>query len=278
MWEMQINAISWQILGFGPKLEFLNVILVLGFTPVGPVAGPFRGRGRVELLMNRSPDGRGSVPIRAGMFGLVLLASALTFAPAAAGPFTLDLFLGAPFHFDSTLKITQSGQEDLEFTADWQSNPFEQPLYWNIRLAYWTSETHGWAIDLVHDKLILANPPPEVQSYSHTHGYNFFTVQRLWLVSGNLISAAVGVVISHAESTVRGQVFLERDSDIGGGYYLTGPVIGGGFGRRFPLSDLLYVSFEGRMTWSRTSTPVVDGESSFNNLAWHVLAGLGVEF
>jgi hypothetical protein len=32
------------------------------------------------------------------------------------------------------------------------------------------------------------------------------------------------------------------------------------------------------VTWSHTSTPVVDGESSFNNLALHMLVGLGVDF
>jgi len=208
----------------------------------------------------------------------LLLVSTPVFGRPAMTRFSFDFFFGFPINLNSNLKITQEGQEDLEFTAHWKSEPFKQPLYWDIRLAYWTSESRGWALDLMHNKLILENPPNEVQGYSQTHGYNMVTVQRLWVLSGNLVSAAAGVVFAHPESTVRGQVFPETGGDIGGGYYLTGPMVGGGFGRRFGLTDLFFVSLEGRVTLSYTTTPVQGGESSLTLLGFHGLFGVGVGF
>jgi hypothetical protein len=208
----------------------------------------------------------------------VVLVLVLVSPVSAQDRFSGDFFLGVPINFDSNLTITQEGHEELSFNAAWETKPFEQPLYWDIRLAYWPSPDRGWALDLMHNKLILSNPPPEVQSYSHTHGYNMLTIQRLWIVSGNLILAAAGVVISHPESTVRDRVFPEQDAGILGGYDLAGPVLGGGIGRRLRLSDTFYASLEGRLTWSHSSTPIQYGESSFASFALHLLGGAGFGF
>jgi hypothetical protein len=35
-----------------------------------------------------------------------------------------------------------------------------------------------WAIEYLHHKLYLSNPPAEVQSFAISHGYNLFAVNR----------------------------------------------------------------------------------------------------
>jgi len=195
-----------------------------------------------------------------------------------AATWNLDLFLGTPLNFNSNLKITQRGEENLEFTARWRTESFQQPVYWVLRTAYWTSATRGWALDLCHNKLILDDPPPEVTAYSHTHGYNLLTIQRLWIVDGNLVLLAAGIVVSHPESTIRGRRFPESGGDLGGGYHLAGPVVGAGLGRRFSLTGTLHAALEGRLTLSYATTPVVNGESSFTSASFHFLFGLGLGF
>ncbi len=196
----------------------------------------------------------------------------------AAATWNLDLFLGTALNFNSNLKITQRGEEDLEFTARWRTDAFQQPVYWVLRTAYWTSATRGWALDLCHNKLVLDDPPSEVNAYSHTHGYNLLTIQRLWVIDGNLVLLAAGVVVSHPESTIRGLRFPETGGDLGGGYHLAGPVVGAGLGRRFSLTGPLQAVLEGRFTLSHATTPVANGESSFTSASFHFLVGLSLGF
>jgi len=209
---------------------------------------------------------------------VILAGAAAGPGSAQAGSFSFDIFLGAPVNFDSQLKITQAGHEDLEIDAQWSSEPFKVPTYWDLRAIYWTSPTRGWAVDLCHNKLFLDDPPPEVQYFSVSHGLNLLTCQRLWVVAGNLVLVAAGVVVSHPENSVRNRQLVETGGQYGGGYYLAGPVLGAGVGRRFMLWRGLYGALEGRFTWCHATVPVADGEASFASATLHLMFGLGWAF
>jgi hypothetical protein len=212
----------------------------------------------------------------AACFLLALLAPAIGEARAAC--WTLDVFLEQPLNLDGPLTITQTGQEDIHLTAEWESRPFEMPLCLDARLTYWRSPGRGWAIDFFHHKIYLKNPPPDLQHFEHTNGYNMFTVQRLWRLSDFVLSAGGGLVITNPESTVRGQRFETQDSFLGGDYFMSGPVATMGLGRRFHLQSRFFGALEGRFTLSHATSPVVDGESKLTLAAFHLLFGLSADF
>lgn len=209
---------------------------------------------------------------------ILLTASMLTAAPALAGHFSFDTFLGAPLNFDSTVEIRQNGEPELEFEANWETQPFRMPFYWDVRLAYWTSGECGWAIDFFHHKLIASDPSPEVNYFEHTHGYNLLTAQRLWLIEGYLVSLGAGVVIVNPENRVRGQELRVDGSWLGGGYHISGTVGMAGVGRRFYLGERFFGALEGRITASRVTAPVFDGEATMGSVSLHGLFGVGVDF
>jgi hypothetical protein len=210
------------------------------------------------------------------IFLLVLLVPSA--GDAGTARWTLDMSMGQPINLHGPLTITQAGQEDIDLTAEWETRPFEMPFYWDIRVTYWPSPTRGWALDFFHHKLYLKNEPPDVQHFEHTHGYNMFTIQRLWRLSGFVLSAGGGLVLTNPESTVRGYRFNAQDSFLGGTYFMSGPVATVGLGRRFYLRPRLFGALEGRFTLSHATAPVVDGESKLTHAAFHVLLGLGVDF
>jgi hypothetical protein len=214
-------------------------------------------------------------------FVLILLLGLLAPVACAAGTprWTLDMFMGQPINLDGPLTITQAGQEDIDLTARWETRPFEMPYYWDVRLTYWRSANRGWALDFFHHKIYLKNEPPEVQHFEHTHGYNMFTIQRLWRLSGFVVSAGGGLVITNPESTVRGHRYSAQGSFLGGNYFMSGPVATAGLGRRFYLLQRrLFGALESRFTLSHATAPVVEGESRLTHAAFHLLFGLGVDF
>jgi hypothetical protein len=176
------------------------------------------------------------------------------------------------------VKITQASHEDLDFTAQWSAEPFKIPTYWDLRFAYWTNPTRGWAVDLCHNKLFLDNPPPEVQYFAISHGYNILTLQRIWVLSGNMVLVAAGVVVSHPENAVGHWKLNETGGHFGNGFYLTGPVVGAGVGRRLVMWKGLYGALEGRFTLSRATVPVEAGEATFTSATFHLMFGLGWAF
>jgi len=153
--------------------------------------------------------------------------------------------------------------ETITVNGEWESRPFEPPVYWAVR-----AEAGPWGLELLHDKLYLRNPPPEVRSFGISHGLNFLTAQRSWGRASFDVRAGAGVVVAHPESEVRGR----RESR----YVLTGPVIGAGLGKRVGLGERARVDLEGRVTAARVRVPIADGEARTTNLALHLLVGIVV--
>ncbi|HET9326004.1 MAG TPA: hypothetical protein VFQ05_04460 [Candidatus Eisenbacteria bacterium] len=181
--------------------------------------------------------------------------------------------LGGAWNAPLPTTIRQEGHEDLDLTARWSTHALEQPLYYGGRIAAWSGPA-GWALDLVHHKLHLDDPPPEVQSLAISHGYNLLTIQRLLARGGWRYGAGLGVVVAHPESEVRGLRFDEHRGMLGSGYYLGGPTTEAHMGGVRSLWKGLSGTLEARLTVSFASVPVAEGSLRVPNLALHATAGL----
>ncbi len=218
--------------------------------------------------------GVGRIPtLTALALGLVMGAVSST---AGEPGWRVEGALGAAHSFSSTLTVEQDGYPYLELEANWEGRSFESPLYYALRVA---REDPGgaWALRFVHLKVYLANPTPEVERFSVSHGYNLLTVERSFSVRGLDLWAGLGIVITHPESTIRGQTRPEAEGGpLGGGYYVTGPTAALALGRSLRLGGRFALVPEARFTLSRARVPIAGGEASVPNVSVHVLLGLEI--
>ena len=209
----------------------------------------------------------GSVAPAAFLSLVVLLVPA-----TARGQVAFEYFRGTAFNVPTTLTVTQAGYPPIQFTAHYDVRPLTDRGYYAYRLELW-KDRQAWIVELVHHKLYLENPQGEVEEFEVTHGYNLITLNRGWRRGHNTLLFGGGVVLAYPHSTIRGHRW-PTDA----GYYLSGVTIQGAAGRRFDLSTRIFASVEGKLTASWARVPVVDGHATVPNGAFHVLAGLGVQF
>lgn len=205
---------------------------------------------------------------------LVLGAAA---ASAAEARWRLEAALGAAASLGSTLRVEQADAPPLELDARWDTRSLEGPLYYAVRLA--RADARGaWALRFVHHKAYLENPTAEIERFSVSHGYNLLTLERSFAAASVDLWVGAGLVVAHPESTVRGQTLEETGGLLGGGYYVTGPTAALAAGRRLRLGARFALVPEARFTLSRARVPVVGGEASAPNAAFHFLVGLEAGF
>ena len=131
---------------------------------------------------------------------------------------------------------------------------------------------------MVHHKVYLDNPPPEVQHFEVSHGYNLVFLNRALRRYGFIFRLGAGVVIGRPESVIRN---LRRSEDRGlfhAGYYFTGPSGQLAVERRFTLWRGLFASAEGKLSAARAHVSVPGGQAMVPNVAIHGLLGLGYTF
>jgi hypothetical protein len=174
------------------------------------------------------------------------------------------------------LRIQQHDFETIRLDARYRTEPFNPPVYYDIRVSTW-KEAAGWELKFTHHKLILRNNPPEVQRFSITDGFNLLTLNRLWLVKGFIWSAGGGLLITHPESTIRNKPFPENRGILNKGYYVSGPTLEASVSRRFYVAEKWFVFGEGRATASYVQVPVTDGEARVTNVSLHGLLGVGIQ-
>lgn len=188
----------------------------------------------------------------------------------------VEAHLGAAWNLPLPLAIRQEGEEELRLRARRNTRAFEFPLYYVGRVTT-RDGGGGWALDLTHHKVYLANPPAEVGSFSVSHGYNLLTLHRTIDRDALRYGFGAGVVVAHPESEVRGRRLEERGGTIGGGYWLTGPTAGALVGLAPAARDGLYPAAELRLTFSRAKVPVAGGDATVPNVAIHLTVGVGWE-
>src|SRR5690606_27263758 len=85
---------------------------------------------------------------------------------------SLEYHFGGALNMKLPLTIVQDGYPDIYIAkADFASESFTGPHYWNWKAAKWFGK-HGITIEGLHHKIYLRNKPDEVQRFGISHGYN----------------------------------------------------------------------------------------------------------
>ena len=168
--------------------------------------------------------------------------------------------VGFVHNFSTELKI-----DVLTINADYETRSFEGPLYYSVRAG-----SALWDVELIHQKIYLQNPAREVESFSVSHGYNLILLNHGWRTGDFIIRVGGGAVLAHPEIRFR-ENFFEP------GYKLTGPAFQVSAQKRFPLSNRLFFSAEGKFTAARAHFSINESEISAPNIALHALFGFGLQ-
>lgn len=210
-----------------------------------------------------------SVYFRSLAFCMVLAFSVIV--PVAAQGFSGSLFLGTAWSLPTPLRIEQPGQETLDFVARYRTRPWTGSPYYAYRLGY-----QNWEAEMVHHKIYLQNPPPEVQHFEVSHGYNMAMVNYAQPSQGFVIRFGIGLVIAHPEGRVRGKPINPVKSLLGGGYHISGISTQLSIARELDLSPHFYINPELKFTAAWAQVPLAGGgRAAVPNLALHALTGLG---
>ncbi|GAB4377227.1 MAG: hypothetical protein Kow0042_24670 [Calditrichia bacterium] len=185
----------------------------------------------------------------------------------------IALMGGVVHNFPTELSIQQSGEPDLSFTARYRTRPLDDPFYYVLKLSL-KMLNHDWEIQLIHHKLYLTNPPPEVQHFEVTHGFNILTLNRVFQMGRFRLPLGLGAVLPHAESEIRHRKYQSRGGFLNLGYRISGPVLLAGVGREFPLGKRLKLVLEVQFIGGRARVPIAGGEARLSNVALHGLLGL----
>ncbi len=191
----------------------------------------------------------------------------------SSGP-RLEGFVGASQSAPTTVSIAREGQPTVFQRAEWDNQPFQLPPYWLVR-AGWDFGRWELSLELVHHKLILANPRAPIDRFAVSHGFNLVLATAAVRVGGQLVArAGAGLVVAHPESSVSGAI-----------YGATGPYEGEmpagaaatvGLERRIPVWRWVSVVLSTAATAAWISVPVAGGHAELPDVAVHVRLGLGV--
>jgi hypothetical protein len=198
-------------------------------------------------------------------------------APGLSAQVTVDAFTGTAFNLHTRLSISQSGEPDLGFTAHYSTRPTEDTPYFGARIAIWKNN-RAWVGTLVHHKLYLENPPPEVEWFRITYGFNMATLGLGWRHGNLSYTVGAGAVITHASNSVRGKRYLGTGGPLNRGYTFSGVTALGSLQYKLPLSHALYVSGETMASVSYIEVSVKDGQAHVPAAALHLHAGVGYTF
>jgi hypothetical protein len=215
--------------------------------------------------------------VRALPLALLLVRLLATPGSVASAGWSLQLGFGGAWNAPMPLVIRQSGREDLRVTARYDARPLEAPPYYVVRIGRWAGDAE-WSLELVHHKLYLSNPPPDVDRFSVSHGYNLILLGRTLLLGRGFRSRiGGGMVIAHPESRVRGEDLPEDGGPLGGGYHLSG--VAASADLEWPLRHRsgAFLSPEARLTAAWARVPVARGDADVPSVAVHGTLVVGFE-
>ena len=214
-----------------------------------------------------------------GVFVCVALHGFLAPAPSSAiEPSSFEFFLGDAWNFNTSLSIAQHEFQNLDLTAEYETRPFEKPLYWVLRFGFNRQGRGAWELQFIHHKIDLSNTTGEIQRFEISHGFNIFTLNRTFEDLPVTFRFGAGLVIAHPESVVRGLSWYDEGGVFDSGYCLTGPAITAGVGKDLPLSSRVFVAVEMQLIAAWASVPVANGKARAPNVALHGMVGLGYRF
>lgn len=140
-------------------------------------------------------------------------------------------YSGAPYTYASDLHIERQGAEMTVHDIDWRGKPFDDPIYYGVRVARWfPRSSFGAMLDFTHSKAYApldqqaklsgskdGQPLPPAAAigdlFHHlefTHGHNMLTLNLLRRLPsiGSLVSpyigVGLGVALPHTEVQLKG--------------------------------------------------------------------------
>lgn len=186
---------------------------------------------------------------------------------------TAEVFAGTSWSLPSPLRVVQSGEAPIRINARYHTRPWHGSPYYAYRVGY-----QKWSAELVHHKLYLQNPPPEIQHFEVSHGYNLAMVSRsLPFVSNpGILRIGLGMVIGHPEGRIRGKAINPVRSLLGGGYHISGICLQAAVGPPLGLAEHWFFRPEIKLTAAWARMPLAGGGTiTVPNIALHTLFGLG---
>lgn len=186
---------------------------------------------------------------------------------------TAEVFAGTAWSLPLPLLIEQPGETPIQFKARYSTRPWKGSPYYAYRLSY-----QHWSAELVHHKLYLKNPPPEIAHFEVSHGYNLVMVSRPIPVNGPpaFFRIGLGMVIGHPEGKIRGKAINPVRSLLGGGYQISGLCLQAAIGPRLDITEHWFIRPEAKLTaaWAQMSL-AGGGAATVPNIALHTLLGFG---
>ncbi len=195
----------------------------------------------------------------------------------AQSKLVVEIGSGVPYNLPLPLTIRQQGESTIHINAQYDSYPFEIPIFWDWRIGYWSGSS-GWELEAIHHKLFLQNKPPEVQQFDISHGLNLVIINRCFIKDNFIFKIGAGITLTHPESVVRGKKLDEQRGIINQGYYVSGPAILFSGGKRFYFLEKIFLSIEAKLGVSYSYIPVAEGTADVYNTAAMITFGIGTDF
>jgi len=251
--------------------------------------------------MKRIPNKRKSLHSLALIAASALAGLAVPAFPETAG----SIYLGASHIGNSDVRITQpdTGSDATFHDVSWNSESFNNPVYYGIRLNHFFEKHPDWGfgLDFTHDKVFArvdqavqvdgtwngapvneaARMDQRVQSFSISHGVNTLALNgyRRWSLGADsflpcprcrpYVGAGPTWYVLHAENTVNGQHNDEGYKSGGFGYQLL-------LGLHFRITPLLGIFIETKHNRGKVEVDIAGGHAETTLKSTQLLAGLSI--
>ncbi|MCZ6755308.1 MAG: hypothetical protein O7E49_08350 [Gemmatimonadetes bacterium] len=194
----------------------------------------------------------------------------------AQGKVVFEGALGTAFSAPTPLVVNQEGFDQIRLTADYSTRPLDPSPYYQVQVGIWyRKDAKAVVFGFLHHKLYLDNPPPEIQRFEITFGYNTLYVGHAWRKKKWVISAGGGPLIANPYSEVRGQIQDGRKGFLKLGWNVAGATLYGALQRRFPVGGHVFFGMEAKVTGSMAWVTIANGNARVPNVALHFLASFG---
>jgi hypothetical protein len=208
---------------------------------------------------------------------MVALLFSLVLSHPLLAQVSIEAFSGTAWSLPTPLHIHQAGAPDIDLRAHYSTRPTEDTPYFGGRLVLWRNGA-GWTFELIHHKLYLQDPPPEIQYFKITYGVNMVTLGRAWRRGAWGYSGALGAVVTHAANSIRGRKYTGTGGPLNKGYTFTGVTAHLGLQYRVRIVGGVSLVMESVLSASYMEVKVAGGGANVPNVALHLHAGVGYSF
>ena len=210
------------------------------------------------------------------MFPVLATIGLLAAAAPLPAQWRAEAWLGEAWNADSRVTFSQLNQPDISTDAVWSVRAHAPAWVYAGRIAKW-SGGKAWALEFMHHKMYLENPPPDVTFFQITNGANFVLAERLWSQNGWEFGVGVGPVFTVPGSRVRGVLYNNANGFFHSQYELSGPGLQFNVARRLRLLPFTYGSLSLKATAARLYVQIGDGHAVTTDYALHLQYGVSLQ-